>query len=143
MPFDGNGNYTLPHDFSSDRDAGLPDSRIQADRTMDMFDDIDTALEQLLRGTATVSVTDIPSAAPTNIGAVNSPFIRITGTTTITSFGTAAAGTYRTGRFAASLTLTHDATSLILPGSANITTAANDRFAALSLGAGNWIVLWY
>jgi hypothetical protein len=32
---------------------------------------------------------------------------------------------------------------LILPGAANITTAANDRFEALSLGSGNWLVLWF
>jgi hypothetical protein len=41
------------------------------------------------------------------------------------------------------LTLTHNATSLILPGNANITTAANDRYEARSLGSGNWIVTKY
>ena len=41
------------------------------------------------------------------------------------------------------MTFTHNATSLILPGAANITTAANDRFFALSLGSGNWVVLFY
>jgi hypothetical protein len=41
------------------------------------------------------------------------------------------------------LTLTHNATSLILPGNANITTANNDRYEARSLGGGNWIVTKY
>lgn len=86
---------------------------------------------------------DIASAATCAIGGAASLHVRITGTTTITSFGTANAGIRRKGRFAGSLILTHNATSLILPGGLSITTAANDRFEALSLGSGNWIVLWY
>jgi hypothetical protein len=83
---------------------------------------------------------DIASAATTDIGASASPNVRITGTTTITSFGTVAAGTRRFLAFAAALTLTHNATSLILPGAANITTAAGDTAVARSLGSGNWVV---
>jgi microcystin-dependent protein len=85
---------------------------------------------------------DVSSAATTNLGAVASNRVRITGTTTITSFGSTASG-FKFIRFAAALTLTHNATSLILPGSANITTAANDTCLALPLGSGNWIVLAY
>lgn len=86
---------------------------------------------------------DVASAGTTNIGAATSNFVRITGTTTITSFGTIAAGVWRIVRFAGALTLTHNGTSLILPGTANITTAANDRLLAISLGSGNWIVIQY
>ena len=39
--------------------------------------------------------------------------------------------------------LTHNGTSLILPGSANITTAAGDTYEAESLGSGNWVVRAY
>lgn len=86
----------------------------------------------------------VASAATTDIGAASSVNVAISGTTTITSLGTAAAGTYRQGRFTGILTLTHNATSLILPNNgSNITTAANDRFGAYSLGSGNWLVLWY
>lgn len=86
---------------------------------------------------------DIASATTTDIFS-SSENVRITGTTTITSFGsTATAGVKVFGRFTDALTLTHNATSLILPGSANITTAANDRFIAISLGNGNWIVANY
>ena len=45
-------------------------------------------------------------------------------------------------RFAAALTLTHNATSLQLQG-VNITTAANDRAIFMSLGSGNWALLAY
>jgi hypothetical protein len=86
---------------------------------------------------------DIASAATTNIGATSGQAVRITGTTTITSFGTAASGVRRVLRFAASLTLTHNASSLILPGGANIVTAADDRAEAVSLSGGNWLVTSY
>lgn len=86
----------------------------------------------------------IASGATTDLGSLSSSNVSITGTTTITSLGTAPAGTYRQGRFTGALTLTHNATSLILPNNgSNITTAANDRFGAYSLGSGNWLVLWY
>lgn len=85
----------------------------------------------------------VASAATTDIGAASSWTQLITGTTTITSFGTVAAGQLRFLRFAGVLTLTHNATSLILPTAANITTAANDSLTALSLGSGNWLVYEY
>lgn len=86
----------------------------------------------------------IASAATTDLGTLSSINVAISGTTTITSLGTSPAGTYRQGRFTGALTLTHNATSLILPNAgSNITTAANDRFGAYSLGSGNWLVLWY
>ena len=81
---------------------------------------------------------DVASAATTNIGAAASNRVRVTGTTTITSLGTIAAGACRTVTFAGILTLTHNAASLILPGGANITTAAGDVAEFESLGAGNW-----
>jgi len=91
----------------------------------------------------TIAWTDVASATTTDLGAQANEAIRITGTTTITGFGTVASGTTRKLRFAAALTLTHNATSLILPGAANITTAANDTAIAVSLGSGNWIVVAY
>lgn len=84
--------------------------------------------------------TDAASASTVDLGAVASNKVRITGTTTITAFGTAPAGTRRTVRFAGALTLTYNATSLIIPGDKNITTAADDWCEAVSLGSGNWYV---
>jgi hypothetical protein len=85
---------------------------------------------------------DVPSASP-NIGAAASNNVRITGTTTITAFDNVAAGVTRKVRFAGALTLTHNATSLILPGGANIATAAGDEAAFTSLGSGNWVCRYY
>ena len=97
----------------------------------------------VIADSASGAPVDIASAATTDIGAATSPNVRITGTTGITSFGTVAAGTRRFLAFAAALTLTHNATSLILPGLANITTAAGDTAVARSLGSGNWVVESY
>lgn len=86
----------------------------------------------------------LASGATTDIGAQNSFFVQITGTTTITSFGTNYNGP-RYVRFAGALTLTHNATTLILPGGANITTAAGDRAILTPIGApgSGWQVLAY
>jgi hypothetical protein len=85
----------------------------------------------------------IASATTTNIGAANAEYLAVSGTTTITAFDTVAAGIYRVLKFDGILTLTHNATSLILPGSASITTAANDVAGFRSLGSGNWRCEWY
>lgn len=87
--------------------------------------------------------SDIASATTTDIGAATGNFVDVTGTTTITGLGTVQAGTIRFVRFTGILTLTHNGTSLILPTTANITTAANDRAIFASLGSGNWICLAY
>lgn len=86
--------------------------------------------------------TDVASGATVNIGAINSNFLRITGTTTITSFGTSYNGP-RFLRFADALTLTHNASTLVLPGGANITTAAGDTAVVVPIGnpASGWQVL--
>ena len=84
-----------------------------------------------------------PSAATLDIGAIGSNNITVTGTTAITALGTYAAGGKRTLTFAAALVLTHNAASLILPGGANITTAAGDVAEFVSLGSGNWRCIRY
>ena len=80
----------------------------------------------------------IASATTTDIGAATSNSVIVSGTTTITGFGTVAAGAERVVQFSGALTLTHNATSLILPGGASITTAAGDVAYFVSLGSGNW-----
>lgn len=84
----------------------------------------------------------VASAATCDIGAAASQRISITGTTTITSFGTSV-GRLRFVTFAGALTLTHNATSLILPTGASITTAAGDSGVFMSDGTGNWTCLAY
>lgn len=86
---------------------------------------------------------DIASAGTTNLATATGNFVDVTGTTTITALGTAVAGVERTVRFTGALTLTYNATSLILPTGANITTAAGDVARFRSLGSGNWVCVAY
>ena len=86
---------------------------------------------------------DIASATTTDIGAATGNSVDVTGTTTITGLGTVQAGTTRNVRFTGALTLTHNATTLILPTGANITTAAGDCALFQSLGSGNWVCMLY
>jgi hypothetical protein len=68
----------------------------------------------------------IASATTTSIGNAAGNFVHITGTTAITSFGTApVAGKRITVTFDGSLTLTHGS-NLVLPGLQSITTQAGD-----------------
>jgi len=85
----------------------------------------------------------IASAGTTDIGAQAEAYLTVSGTTTITSFGTVRAGTIRFLQFSGILTLTYNATSLILPGAASITTAAGDTAVFVSEGSGNWRCLFY
>ena len=80
----------------------------------------------------------IASASTTDLSTKPEQYINVTGTTTITGFGTVKAGTIKYLRFDGALTLTHNGTSLILPGGVNITTAANDIAVMISEGSGNW-----
>lgn len=86
---------------------------------------------------------NIASGSTTNIADATSPNVSITGTTTITAFGTIRAGVRRNIRFNDVLTLTHNATSLILPGNANIVTSPGDNAVAISEGSGNWRITSY
>lgn len=81
--------------------------------------------------------SNIASAATCDIGAAGALFLQVTGNTAISSFGTAA-NKLRFLRFAQALTLTHHATRLILPGAANIVTAAGDTAIFASNDGGNW-----
>jgi len=89
--------------------------------------------------------TSVASAATTDLGvaSVTGNVIHITGTTTITSFDTASDGAIRELIFDASLTLTHNATSLILPTGANIITEAGDTATFVNEGGSNWRCLDY
>jgi len=82
---------------------------------------------------------NIASASSITVG-TDGNFFDITGTTTITSLSSVQAGTVIIVNFTGSpsLTLTHNATSLILRGGADYVTGAGDTMAFLSLGSGNW-----
>ena len=109
------------------------------------LDDVQRAqasfIAQLRDGKGFSSPVTLASAATTDIGAQNALAVEITGTTTITSFGTSYNGP-RFLRFTGALILTHNATTLNLPGAANITTVAGDTAIAYPNTTGNgWNVV--
>jgi hypothetical protein len=86
---------------------------------------------------------DIASAGTTDLGAVEGLLHDITGTATITGFGTIRSGIWKCVKFEGAAILTHNATSLILPGAQNIVTADGDVGIFMSEGSGNWRCLHY
>ena len=99
-------------------------------------------------GTGNINIEDrlgtsIASAATTTIGTAGlGDYIHITGTTGITSFGTASsAGIRRTLIFDSGLTITHNATSLICPGAVNIVAVAGTVIEVVAETTSNWRVV--
>lgn len=80
----------------------------------------------------------VASASSIDLSAVPGQYVVITGTTTITAMGTVKDGYIKYLKFSGALTLTHNATSLILPEGQNITTTAGDTGIFVSEGSGNW-----
>lgn len=72
--------------------------------------------------------TAIASAATTDLGSALAHVVQITGTTTITSFGTSASlsAPIYVVRFVASLTITYNPSTMLLPASSSIITTAGD-----------------
>jgi len=91
-----------------------------------------------------VAEASIASAATTDVLASTAKFVSITGSASITSLGSEPNQIkFVRAAAAATFTLTHNATSLILPTGANITAAAGDSFIVLSDASGNARVMAY
>lgn len=87
----------------------------------------------------------VASAATTDLWSVPQSYVSVTGVTGITRLAgaTATQGSTKFIRFTGVLTLTYDATKLILPGLTNITTAVGDTAQVVALGSSNAIVVNY
>jgi hypothetical protein len=100
-------------------------------------------LQSVLRKYLRTKGSDIASASTVNLATATGDYINITGTATITSLGTVSVGMRFILQFNNAAVLAHNATSLILPGNANITAAVGDVAWFESLGSGNWKCLLY
>jgi len=87
--------------------------------------------------------TTLASAATVDLNTATGNYLQISGTATINSFGTCPAGARFILMFQGIATLTYNATSLIIPGLANKTTAAGDCCMIVSEGSGNWRIVGY
>lgn len=93
-------------------------------------------------GKGYTAAATVASATTTDVGGQNTLFVEISGTTTITSFGTAYNGP-RFCRATGAFTLTNSST-LALPGGADITTASGDTWIAYpNIAANGWNVSGY
>jgi hypothetical protein len=89
-------------------------------------------------------VNTIAGGGTTDLGSVYQAAVTISGTATITAFGsTAPVGAIKFLTFSGASVLTYNATSLILPTAANITTAAGDCAIVQQVSSGNWRVIAY
>jgi hypothetical protein len=106
-------------------------------------------IQATLRNELATRSASVTAAATTDIGVKDEGTVLVTnaaGTIAITSFGTVSAGIKKLVTFVVSggsLSLTHNATSLILPGSSNISVTTGASLMAESLGSGNWKIHWY
>lgn len=157
MPFNGAGVFAIVNTF-------VPGTTIFSSAVNANFTDIATGLSTavLKNGTQTITA-DIPmggfgftgvgklssqavitvaSSSTTDILSQLSLLIAISGTATITSLGTGA-NTIKYVRATGAFTLTHNGTTLILPGAANIVAASGDTFVVISDGSSNARVYAY
>lgn len=141
-----NGSVSAPSmTFGTDLDTGL--YRVGANDlglavAGVLAEDWSATVHTLGLQTAYPAAVTVASATTTDILGAAADDVVISGTTTITSLGT---GIYRYKRvrFSGVLTLTHNSTTLILPGGANITTANGDTMEVVSDGSSNARVIRY
>lgn len=142
---DGQTTISQNIPFNNKKITGLGDATLDTDALNRQSGDARYArqsdIDEYIASTNYAS-TDVASATTCDIGAALTARVRITGTTTITSFGSDI-NTLRYVTFAGILTLTHNATSLILPGGNNITTADKDNAIFASDASGYWRCLVY
>ncbi len=85
---------------------------------------------------------DVASASTVDLGLIATHNVQVTGTTTITAFGSSAdtdTPLYWV-KFGGAMIVTHNATSLVMPGLVNYTTSAGDCMLCEYIGSGNWRV---
>lgn len=124
-------------DVSTER---LEDSRVKISANFQLIHNL------FVSNTAYLLGAPIASASTTTIGSVGSGDTKhVTGTTTITSFGVSTTGVKKTLIFDGVLTLTHNATSLICLGNANIVTAVGDiaEFQCVDGATAKWMCTSY
>ncbi|MGP4671793.1 hypothetical protein ACSV5N_07490 [Agrobacterium salinitolerans] len=134
-------NSILDYDTTPDNNTDMGGIGIQGTSAVKNFDDaFRTLMSQIADFTGG---STIASGTTTDLSTVKGQYVTVSGTSTITSFGTAKAGWVKFIRFSNVATITHNATSMILPGAANITTQAGDFALFVSEGGGNWRCLAY
>ena len=120
---------------ASNKPAGTDTADLDADLRR-----LQAAVRKYMRSPA----TPIASGTTVDLATADGDYVSVTGNTgPIAALGTVSSGMRFILVFASTPTLTHNATSFILPGGADITAAAGDVAWVESLGSGNWRCLVY
>jgi hypothetical protein len=90
-----------------------------------------------MRSTNALSSMSLASGSTVDLGTADGESVQITGTATISSFGTSPAGIVRECRFAAALTISASS-NIATPAGADITVSAGDVIVFRSMGSGAW-----
>lgn len=130
--------YPIDPAISQDFGAGAggvsfaPTADLSSTTTQDAIEEVDAKVRLL-----TSKGADIASAAALTLGS-DAYYFDVTGTAAITSINTVGIGTEVTLHFDNVLTLTHNATDLVLPNGTNITTYAGYVATFREYAAGDW-----
>ncbi len=134
-------NSILDYDTTPDNNTDMGGIGIQGTSAVNNFDNaFRTIMSQIADFTGG---STIASGTTTDLSTVKGQYVSVSGTSTITSFGTAKAGWMKYLRFTGAATITYNATSMILPGGASISTQPGDYALFVSEGSGNWRCLDY
>lgn len=96
------------------------------------------AINHLINPPIGGGIGSLASASTTNLGSVAPAVVAITGTTTITGFGSSMlAGQVKLLNFSTTVTIQHSA-NLYLPNAANVTMTANDSLLVVCTAAGSY-----
>lgn len=101
-----------------------------------------TDIRNAVEAAAAAAELTVASATTADVLGAASEFIAVSGTTTVTSFGTGA-NRKRFVRATGAFLITHHATSLICPGGQNIKTASGDTFILISDSSSNVRIFHY
>lgn len=129
-------NSVLDYNATADNNTDIGGIGIQGTSAVNNFDNaFRTIMAQIcdLTGGNTLA-----SGTTTDLSTVPGQFVTVSGNASISALGTARSGWTKNVRFTGAPTLVHNATSLILPGSADIAVSAGDTAVFVSEGSGNW-----
>jgi hypothetical protein len=115
--------------------------------TADTDDEIDvkvggTDMAKFAKGLKLLKGSDVASATDLNVDIFGNMF-DVTGTTTIATIKTKGIGTFIILQFDGACTLTHSTANLILPGAADILTAAGDIAFLYEYASADWRCISY
>jgi hypothetical protein len=119
--------YTIPASNSPSGSEAIGNS----------LDDYLRAGFAIMRSTNALSSMSLASGSTVDLGTADGESVQITGTATISSFGTSPAGIVRECRFAAALTISASS-NIATPAGADITVSAGDVIVFRSMGSGVW-----